>query len=64
MTRPVISHGVAGAHSEAGIAGAPLCIVLFPPWPYQAPQVAANVPQLHLHSGAQYLQQIRLQACR
>lgn len=63
VTRPVISHGVVGPHSEAGIAAPPLCIVLFPPWPDQAPQVAANVPPLHLHSGAQYLQQIRPQAC-
>lgn len=30
VTRPVISHGAAGPHSEAGTAASPLLIVLFP----------------------------------
>lgn len=64
VTRPVISHGGAGPRSEAGIAGPPHGIVLFPPRPYHSPQVAANLPQLHPHSEAQYLQQISLKARR
>lgn len=62
VTLPVISHGIAGAHSGAGIAGPSLGIVLFPPGHYQAPQVAAKLPQFQAHSEAQYLQQTRLQA--
>lgn len=59
VTQPVISNGGAGPHSEAGMAGPPHGIVLFPPRPYHSPQVAANLLQLHPHSEAQYLQQIR-----